>query len=703
MGEKQIEYVTNRTSSEGLFVENVTVISENAFYDPNNLTNDSGMSGAESYKHLHTNKDPRTTMYRSQVNKAEDLIFVFENMTNVGHMYIWNYNGTDKTTQGIKKFKLAYSSDGINYVNYLDGHQFILQIGSGQDLMPASKIDEQAYFDLGGIVTKYLKLTPLESHGATTFGLSEVRFYHYREVNKMGAKISANIMKFTHSEKISGFNLCNGAALYEPANAESRVSNIAALMFSSSKKQFNFTFNGQYPLGKIVLYNYNDEKNLNRGVKDFELYTSLDGSKFTKINAYTLSKGSGLDKSSPSLIITLDNIQAQYVRLVYKSNYGDSEYGLAALNFFSGVGLCSEIDIALTGKFSSYNGWSGADGIYNTRLNGDQSIGGSGVSYYNFSDTFVGTVNPITKIRGLSQMINNSFAKEENEQIVFYTAEDNLPLTPEKDPARSPNDAFYWLGDAFVSNNTYYVSALYIAKQGALGFEQCGEDLIAFNIIDNEIDFSSKRLIRDANNNKLFYKDTFSKIEIIFGSAFFENTTSAKAIEPDGYIYNFGYRDDRSSFFKRSLVVARFLESDRENLAKYEYFDGNTWQNDISKCAPLDYNGNVSPEMSVTQINNPESKYYKKFIHCYQNNTTSNEVAIRVADSSVGPYSAPLIIYDAPEVLQIKNATLYNAKIHPTLSSKDYLVFSYNVNTSALQGNSENGDLYRPRFLKLYL
>ena len=82
-----------------------------------------------------------------------------------------------------------------------------------------------------------------------------------------------------------------------------------------------------------------------------------------------------------------------------------------------------------------------------------------------------------------------------------------------------------------------------IKKEGVLGFTQKGEDLVRFNIVDGNVDLSSKYVIKDINTDKLSYFSNDGKIDIIFGSAFFENTENAGALNPDGYIYNWHNSD----------------------------------------------------------------------------------------------------------------------------------------------------------------
>lgn len=63
-----------------------------------------------------------------------------------------------------------------------------------------------------------------------------------------------------------------------------------------------------------------------------------------------------------------------------------------------------------------------------------------------------------------------------------------------------------------------------------------------------------------------------SNLSIIFGSAIFENTKEAGALNPDGYIYNFGYRDDKNASYSRGLVVSRVKAEEIEDFQSTNIF-----------------------------------------------------------------------------------------------------------------------------------
>lgn len=682
----------------GPLIEEVKVHYSSQMYKANNIVNCSGMSGDKSYKHLHTSDSPRDTMYLTQANQKENsIILELSTLTQVGRIYIWNYNNFAKIDCSVKDFKVSYSSDGHSFTKFED--KFTLSKNQGNTSSLPSKVNGLDYLDLKGITTKYIKLDFLSNYGGTNYGLSEIRLYEYKSEVKEGNSINVTLLKNKGKYlSKSTYNLINGSGMDSINSHISKSSNNPYFMHRSTLKELTFDLRGNYPLGKIAFWNYNDVNNLNVGVKDVEIYVSTNGKEYSLVNKAIINKAKGLENEEVSTLVDMNNISAQYVKLVFKSNYGGSDYGLSEVRFILGKGRVSEPNEELTGKFSSYQGWSGADGIFNVRLNGNQAIGEEGDLFFNFSDTYIGEVNPVTKRRSNYIFKNNTFAYYQDGEIDFITDKDHI--SPEKIESRSPNDAFNWLGDSLVIDDKYYATSLYIAKQGALGFEQRGEDLVRFNIADDKIDFESRTPIIDQNTNKLSYFSSDNKLQIIFGAAYFENTIQAGALNPDGYIYNYGYRDDKNASYSRGLVVSRFKEEDIEDFSKYQYLSSSGWVNDITQTIPLCER--VSCEMSVTEINDINSPYYGKYLLTYQKDTIGAEICIAISDSPYGKFENNQVIYSTPEFLYIDGISQYNAKMHPTLSSKDKYVISYNLNESGFGGNDNNGDIYHPRFIDLY-
>ena len=66
-----------------------------------------------------------------------------------------------------------------------------------------------------------------------------------------------------------------------------------------------------------------------------------------------------------------------------------------------------------------------------------------------------------------------------------------------------------------------------------------------------------------------------------------------------------------------------------------------------------------------------------------------------------GPFADSTLLYTAPEVGN--NRIIYDARLHPELSSLGKLVMSYNVNSLDLNDVYADARIYRPRFIDVTL
>ena len=155
-------------------------------------------------------------------------------------------------------------------------------------------------------------------------------------------------------------------------------------------------------------------------------------------------------------------------------------------------------------------------------------------------------------------------------------------------------------------------------------------------------------------------------------------------------LYVYGVRNDSNN---KKLVVARVLPGQIANFSAYRFWSSGTWSTSIAAATPV--TGRISSEFSVSPL--PDGRY----ILVFQLDTLSNKVAVRYADTPVGPWSDFTVVYTAPESGISPNTYTYNAKAHPHLSTPDRLLISYNVNTFDFFEHFSNADIYRPRFIWL--
>lgn len=281
-------------------------------------------------------------------------------------------------------------------------------------------------------------------------------------------------------------------------------------------------------------------------------------------------------------------------------------------------------------------------------------------------------------------------------RVEFYSGKQKLrDVDAEADSVllEEPGRFWLWLQDGVVINQHLYFFPLIVYSDlnqpEGLQFGIKGITMIKVPIVRGRLDYQSTT---QKLAPLLVQKD---ESEFLLGGAIMANTAEAGAVNPDGYIYVYGYK---TTFGLRQMIVARVKAELIEYFDQWEYFDGEEWTYDILSSAPL--LDHISCEFSVSPILAGRNKGKYLAVFTYDVNTPF--VAFSIGESKVGPFTAPQIIYHTPEQAKYKSTTYtYNAKAHPHLSQSTAVLVSYNTNTYSFDHNIANGDLYRPRFIRL--
>ncbi len=347
--------------------------------------------------------------------------------------------------------------------------------------------------------------------------------------------------------------------------------------------------------------------------------------------------------------------------------------------------------------FNRHSGWTGADGIYSIPLSGDERPGSAGgtTTFFTFSDTFIGEVDENERRLSGATIVNNTSAlltgaAPDPSQIEFFWRS-NAKGTPQPIvvPAGGKKSGkWFWPQDGVIAGGNLYLFSLRM---------KTGNDPV-FNFAVDGVSLlgSSAAVVPPFTRYKqieapLYLPKDGAKGEITYGMAVFPNTEVAGAPAPDGFLYIYGLRNDPV----KKLLVARVTPDNLTNFSAYQFWTGTVWSSQIIDAVPV--TDRVSSEFSVSPL--PDGRY----ILVFQLDTLSNKVAVRYADSPVGPWSDYTVIYTAPETQISTNVYTYNAKAHPHLSTPDRLLISYNVNTFDFFEHFTNADIYRPRFIWLPL
>ncbi|MGM9636600.1 MAG: DUF4185 domain-containing protein [Eubacteriales bacterium] len=347
---------------------------------------------------------------------------------------------------------------------------------------------------------------------------------------------------------------------------------------------------------------------------------------------------------------------------------------------------------------SGKEGWLGADGIYSVSLDGNDAIGSANPStktFFIFSDTLMGIADDKGKVTTMYTMPNHSSAILEGnapdpDKISFvYGYKGSMSVNSRVNLFAQEQ----WMFDCFTVGDAIYLLAFTQSQ-----WKPVQIDMIKLPIVDGEVDYQHFERTKNIEN---LLKIT-DNVHYDFGMGVLNNTESAGAPDPDGYLYFYGYKDNINEFSRKDLIISRLSESDFPDFSKLTYWNGEEWGSEIEESAVI--LSNVSCEVSVTPITG--GPYKGKYIAIYTQGVQTAHMMYAIGDSPVGPFAEPVEFYTAPESGQPSKGAAgtlytYNAKAHPHLSQDGKLLISYNVNDT--YGIATDVYDYHPRFLYLDL
>ena len=331
-----------------------------------------------------------------------------------------------------------------------------------------------------------------------------------------------------------------------------------------------------------------------------------------------------------------------------------------------------------TRMFDRSEFWLGADGIYSIPLDGNDHWGSANKksgTFFVFSDTMVGTADPVTKRFRDANMVNHSAAILHGDTIRFFYGRNGDSTRTNLFGKR------YWLQDGIVINGKLYLTAFTPDKR----WKPTQIDLLTIPVLDSEtVDWQN---VTNTERFPLFAEN--EQFQLVFGIGILDHSAT------DGYIYVYGYRDTLQGS-RKHLIAARVKPEFYADGTQWRFWDGKDWAQDITVAFRDEavLAERVSTELSVTPIG--EGRYLLVFMQ----DVMSDRLAYKVGSSPVGPFGETVIFYRAPEPQAMGDPIYsYNAKAHPHLSAPGLLLISYNVNR--LNSLPHNTDEYRPRFIEL--
>ncbi len=722
-----------------------------------NLINDSGMSGIEASNHLHGTDEDDMYLFSS----GEPVVFELSRTEALGQLHIWNYNAEGKLDCGVKELKVEYSIDGTNY-SELGTFTLAQSLEEENTTYGGNAVANQndgnhSPINFAGVPGKYLRLTAVSNYGGAETGLAEIRLFRHKIRNGKGSLVTSdaftpNVEGDTPEAAMNNQGMSDLETI--DATHDANPANMWLSTGTREESLYVINLDGTYPVDKIALWNYNDPANLDSGIKDFEVWYTVEAPCDIKSNkgggdayvsqefdfdkgswiqlesngtkSFVLPQATGSDAEKAGLVIDMGGVQAQHIKIVVKSNYGGAGFGLSQVRLVAGSGwaiepsrnwtglLSTSGSFAYTGAGTAYNGdgtggrrqggWVAADGMMSLHLSGAQKQGSltdDSKTVFMFSDTAVGNMN---NYKGWDSKYGYDASHNGwvNHSYLYLTGVDPDVRKAQfiLSGAESDNHPYgnimskhYWLDDITHIGNEIYVAAIkYMGWDTPEGTE--GTDLVKVPL--GEDGWPDLNTVPEA---------VVEQVPDFSTGAVYENTEEAGAPNPDGYYYIYAKKNGR-------LVAARVLPENFANYAEYEYWNGEEWiKGDPTAC------NKIKASLSVYSSGNESHVCYifsgsfgGKYANVYTDGSIGGQVKIGTSNSLTEKFGDVKSLYWAPEKYKYTltrgydavDQWNYNAKAHPNLSRTGELLISYHIGTQGAQSNTMALEYVHPVFINMF-
>ena len=324
-------------------------------------------------------------------------------------------------------------------------------------------------------------------------------------------------------------------------------------------------------------------------------------------------------------------------------------------------------------------GWTGADGTYSLPLP-------DGTNLFMWSDSYIGTVNPTTRLRS-----NNIFSAHNsltilNQTTGSWTTVGYPPTTTSHFVPKNKSD-WFWVGGGYVyqpSPSTYQIKIMLMEWTGA------------FKLVGHSVATLSWPSLATVSITPVTGLDT-------------SLTWGTKILKAGNFFYLYGLKDPgtntKTPYIARTNSISNLI-----NAAKWQFWNAtqNKWLVGESNATAMSGVAAVTPEYSVDAMSFNGGMFYllTGMDPLSPPFPLWNAVTTWYSCNPQGPWSNKTSVYIAPEAGAngCKTGTLvtYNAKAHTEFTDADGILVSYNV-------NANNGsDLvcandYKPRFMRMQI
>jgi len=324
-------------------------------------------------------------------------------------------------------------------------------------------------------------------------------------------------------------------------------------------------------------------------------------------------------------------------------------------------------------------GWTGADGSYSLPLP-------DGNSLFLWSDSYIGTVDPNTRLRSSNLFQAHNSLTIWNPATGSYTTVGYPPKTSSYFQPMSKAD-WYWVGGALLvepSPGVYRIVVMLTEWNSSLQYLGSSVATLSYPGI-------SILSIAPVKN---------SSTVIEWGNWL---------MQAGGYTYIYGLKDpgndNKQPYVARVKTLANLTNS---NLWQYWNTGKNGWMAGESNATQLSGVTAITGEYSVNQLTYGSGTFYMLTGMDPQNPPYPlwQNIDTYYSCSPQGPWSQKTIVYTTPEAgapgCKVGTLIAYNAKAHPEFTDSSGILLSYNVNAN------DSSDLvcandYIPRWVRIQI
>jgi Domain of unknown function (DUF4185) len=321
--------------------------------------------------------------------------------------------------------------------------------------------------------------------------------------------------------------------------------------------------------------------------------------------------------------------------------------------------------------FQRTNGWIGADVAYSVPLGPDKTL-------WLFGDTFVGQVQDGK--RKSAKMIHSSIAIQRfGEEPQFYYPADKNDGPQSLIKSLGPR-TYFWLDDGAQTELGLYIFLQEVQwlNDSAWGFQCVGTWLAS---VQNP---AASPALWKISTMKLPFTQLADGQSVILG---------CEILKAGNYIYIYGYSNHTNATAVKNQILARALENSVSNPETWEFYSNGAWTRDFEKSTPI-FSG-AGAEGSVSW-----QPFLKQFVFIYSPGIRG-AIVMRAAKDPEGPWSAPVKLYQCPDMKFAPHVFCYAAKGHPELSATNELLISYASNSESLSEVMNDTRIYSPHFIRV--